>query len=116
MIAIFDEAKGVYRVNHADGSFDTYTKEQYHNMLADAQSFTPETVTVTENDLSSNPGLEAEGIKAGDVGTVTGDSVDFSNQPSTGDAPVDTTPSTGDVLTSGDGVASDITSEAKTQI
>ena len=29
MNAIFDEVKGVYRVNHADGSFDTYTPEQF---------------------------------------------------------------------------------------
>ena len=29
MKAIFDEVKGVYRVNKADGSFETYTPDQY---------------------------------------------------------------------------------------
>ena len=32
--AIFDEAKGVYRVNHRDGSFDTYTPAQYREKFS----------------------------------------------------------------------------------
>lgn len=91
---IYDEVKKVYRVTHANGSFDTYTPTQFREQFgatpvneeeeeeADIVIDATETgteVVVTQEVLDENPILADEGLKVGDVGVVTEDGgVDFS--------------------------------------
>lgn len=44
MNAIYDEHKKVYRVNHVDGSFSTYTPEQYRNLFSNPVDSIEETL------------------------------------------------------------------------
>lgn len=38
MNGIFDEHKGVYRVTNIDGSFETYTPEQYRELVGASET------------------------------------------------------------------------------
>lgn len=118
MNAIYDENKGVYRVNNSDGTFDTYTPEQYRekfgtavveeeedgdaDIVIDATASNDDKIVVTQEDLNRNPGLEDAGLKVGDVGTIATDSVDFSDA----------------VVSSGNGIGSDasLTKEDNPQV
>lgn len=55
MNAIFDEAKGVYRVNNPDGTFATYTPAQYRELSAvTTNKSVDDTKTVEDEDANDS--------------------------------------------------------------
>lgn len=101
---IYDEVKGVYRVTHANGSFDTYTPAQYRELSngvvpvveeeeGDADiiiDVVPTEVVVTQEVLDENPELIEEGLKVGEIGVVTDDTISFSNSSASTDESITT--------------------------
>lgn len=74
MNGIFDAHKGVYRVNNADGTFDTYTPEQYRELVAKENAVdTEEVVIVDQTILDENPQLVDMGLEVGDIGVGVSD-------------------------------------------
>jgi hypothetical protein len=91
MSAHFDAVKNVYRVYNADGSWNTYTPEQYRAL----ENVAP----IVEEEEEGDADIVLE-IKDTDVPEEEGDP----SIPPSFDAPVDSVPTTGDVLdtTTGD--------------
>lgn len=74
MNGIFDAHKGVYRVNNEDGTFDTYTPEQYRELVAKENEVEIEDVVIVDEAiLEENPILAENGVKVGDLGVATND-------------------------------------------
>ena len=83
MNAIFDEAKGVYRVNNPDGTFSTYTPAQYRELSAVPTTGDADVVTTGDVDVVTTGDVDV--VTTGDVDVVTTGDVDVVT---TGDANV----------------------------
>jgi UDP-3-O-[3-hydroxymyristoyl] glucosamine N-acyltransferase len=93
MKGTFIEAKGVYRVENADGTFNTYTPEQYRDLQGTAVEDVVDESVVTDESTIGDESVVTDESTIGDEPVVTdesttGDEPVVTDESTTGDEPV----------------------------